>query len=253
MALVLPFNRDKQSVKIKSANPSLWRMPGTDDRTSIVGKTGSGKTTAGLFILSENKFYKQMPWIIIDYKGDELIEQVPARPISPNSPPPTEPGLYKLSASPFLEDEDPVDAFLKRVWHNGNTGLFFDEAYMLPDRYSRGSGGTLRALFTTGRSRKIPIISLTQRPVDVIKYNFSEASHHVIFRLPDKADRDTVRGRVPNEQFDRIFGKNGTGLPKFCSMWYDVSEDNSFTMLPFPHPDEIIARLQDAVKINRWT
>lgn len=253
MALVLPFNRDKQSVKIKSANPSLWRMPGTDDRTSIVGKTGSGKTTAGLFILSQTKLYKKMPVIIIDYKGDPMIEKVPAKIVRPDSPVPTEPGLYKLLASPFLEQDDPVEAYLKKVWHNGSTGLFFDEAYMLPDRYARSGGGTLRALFTTGRSRKIPIISLTQRPVDVIKYNFSEASHHVIFRLPDKADRDTVRGRVPNEQFDRIFGRNGTGLPEFHSMWYDVSADNSFTMLPFPHPDEVVGALQDAANINRWT
>ena len=248
---VLPFKR--KETKTAHADPSLWKMPGDDDRTSIVGKTGSGKTTAGLFILSQQKSYKKMPWIIIDYKGDDTIAKVPCKIISPDTPPPNEPGLYRLQASPFLQNEDPVDGFLKKVWANGHTGLFFDEAYMLPDRYGRSGGGTLRALFTTGRSRHIPIISLTQRPVDVIKYNFSEASHHVIFRLPDKADRDTVRGRVPNEEFDRIFGKSGTGLPKYHSMWYDVSEDNSFTMLPFPHPDEIVASLQDAAKINRWT
>jgi hypothetical protein len=235
------------------SDPAQWRLPGMDDRTSIVGKTGSGKTTAGLFILAQNKFYKKMPWIILDYKGDKTLAKIPARPLSPTAEPPKEPGLYRLYCSPFLQSEDPVDVFLKKVWHNGHTGLFFDEAYMLPDRYSRGAGGTLRALFTTGRSREIPIISLTQRPVDVIKYNFSEASHHVIFRLPDKADRDTVRGRVPNEEFDRIFKKDGTGLPRFHSLWYDVEKDNTFTMLPFPHPDAIVAQLQDAAKVNNWT
>jgi DNA helicase HerA-like ATPase len=228
-----------------------WRLPGLQDRTSIVGKTGSGKTTAGLFILSEMDLHK-FPWIILDYKGDDIIDRIPAIPLKVLSEPPTEPGLYKLECSPFLAREDPVEGFLKKVWRNGGTGLFFDEAYMLPDRYGRTEGGTLRALFTTGRSRRIPIISLSQRPLDVTKYNFSEASHHVIFRLPDKADRDIVRGRVPNEEFDRIFGKYGTGLPEFHSMWYDVTRDNVFQMLPFPHPDEVVERLQYVAKINRW-
>jgi len=231
---------------------SGWRLPGWTDRTSIVGKTGSGKTTAGLFLLSAMDLFKKMPWVIIDYKGDDIIAKIPARPLRMGSPAPTEPGLYKLECSPFLSREDPVEKFLKEVWHNGHTGLFFDEVYMLPDRYGRTEGGTLRALFTTGRSRKIPIISLSQRPVDVTKYNFSEASHHVIFRLPDKADRDIVRGRVPNEEFDALFGKFGTDLPEFHSMWYDVSADKVFQLLPFPHPDEIVERLQRAAKINRW-
>lgn len=228
------------------------RWPGVQDRTSIVGKTGSGKTTAGLFILSETALYEEMPWIIIDYKGDDIIAKIPAKPLRTGAAVPKEPGLYKLDCSPFLSKDDPVDDFLKEVWRNGHTGLFFDEAYMLPDRFGRTERGTLRALFTTGRSRHIPIISLSQRPMDVTKYNFSEASHHVIFRLPDKADRDIVRGRVRAEEFDRIFGRYGTGLPEYFSLWYDVSRDNIFTMEPFPHPREVIARFRYLADVNRW-
>jgi len=241
---VLPFKKQTQA---------QWRLPDETDRVSIVGKTGSGKTTAGLFLLSEMRLYEKVPWVVIDYKGDEHIAKIPMKPLRVNDPPPKEPGLYRLHASPFLEADDPVADFLKKVWANGETGLFFDEAYMLPDRFGRRGGGVLRALFTTGRSRKIPIISLTQRPLDVSKYNFSEASHHVIFRLPDKGDRDIVRGRVPNEKFDEHFGKQGTSLPEYHSCWYDVAKDNFFHMLPYPEPKEIIARLQEVGKINRWT
>ena len=229
-----------------------WRLPGDTDRTSVVGHTGSGKTTAGLFILSEQRLFEKMPWVIVDYKRDDTIARIPARPIRPDGPVPTEPGLFKLLASPFLEADDPVELFLRKVWEAGNTGLFFDEAYMLPDRFGRRGGGTLRALYTTGRSRHIPIISLTQRPLDVTKYNFSEANHHVIFRLPDKDDRKVVRGRVNGSEFDRIFGIDGADLPQYQSMWYDVSKDNTFEMLPFPHPDEVVDRLQYVAKINQW-
>jgi hypothetical protein len=107
-------------------------------------------------------------------------------------------------------------------------------------------------LFTTGRSRKIPIISLTQRPVDVTKYNFSEASHHVIFRLTDKCDQDTVRARVPHTEYDRLFrGENGR-LPRYHSLWYDVDNDRTFEMGPAPHPREIISELSRYAAATKW-
>lgn len=230
---------------------SEWRLPGEQDRVSIVGKTGSGKTVMGLHILREMQLYEKMPWVIIDYKGDDHIAKIPARILPPRSEPPKEPGLYKLSASPFQNANDPVDAFLKKVWHNGDTGLFFDEAYMLPDRYGRTDSGTLRALFTTGRSRHIPIISLSQRPVDVTRYNFSEASHHVIFRLNDKRDRDTVRQYVPQEHFDSAF-ESGTPLKKHHSLWYDVDEDNVFEMLPCPDPKTVVSRFRYLAEKTKW-
>src|SRR5208337_1441473 len=103
MGTLLKFrNKNKEDAATLEADPSLWKLPSDNDRTSIVGKTGSGKTTAGLFILSQNKFYKKMPWIIIDYKGDDMIAKIPARVIRPDANPPTEPGLYKINASPFL-------------------------------------------------------------------------------------------------------------------------------------------------------
>ena len=83
-----------------------WRLPGDQDRVSIVGKTGSGKTTAGLFLLNEMNSFEKMPWIIVDYKRDDLIEQIPACLLRVGGDPPKDPGIYKLECSPFLSHDD---------------------------------------------------------------------------------------------------------------------------------------------------
>jgi hypothetical protein len=231
---------------------SQWQLPGITDRVAICGKTGCGKTTAALFILAATQWFKKIPVIVIDYKDDEHIAAVPMKLLRAGANPPTEPGLYKLIAPDMqARRNDTVETFLQKVLDNGHTGLLFDEAHMLPDCSGRSDDGVLRPLFATGRSRIIPIISLTQRPVRVTRWNFSEASHHAIFRLNDKRDRDTVRGWVPNEEFDEAFGQGGTEMPKFHSLWYDVDRDLSFQMLPFPSPDEVIARLTRDAK-NNW-
>jgi hypothetical protein len=58
--------------KLSSNARRRWRLPGDLDRVSIVGKTGSGKTTAGLFLLNEMNSFTKMPWIIVDYKRDDF-------------------------------------------------------------------------------------------------------------------------------------------------------------------------------------
>ena len=230
---------------------SKWKPPGDQDRVSVVGKTGSGKTAMGLWLLKVSEIYKRMPFILIDYKGDDHISAINALPLTPKSPIPKEPGLYKLHADPFLTTDDPVDGFLRRVWHAGHCGLFFDEVYMLPDRYGRTESGTLRALYTTGRSRHIPIIALSQRPVDVTRYNFSEASQHYIFRLNDKRDRDTVRQYVPQDVFDGCFGGQSV-LGKYKSLLYDVDQDRCFSMMAAPHPRETVAALSKGAEKENW-
>jgi DNA helicase HerA-like ATPase len=227
-----------------------WELPDRDDRTAIVGKTGSGKTMFGVFLMLESRLYKQMPWVIFDYKGDSIIREIPAQIISIADQVPTDPGIYRVHLNPF-EDPEQVNQFLRRVWNNGRTGLFFDEAYMLPDRRALDEKSPLRAIYTTGRSREIPVIALTQRPVDVLRYNFTEASHHVVFSLNDKRDRDTVRAYVPQDAFDACFGR-GRKLPKYHSFWYDVDRDLYFEMKPGPDMSGLRALFEEAKKITKW-
>jgi DNA helicase HerA-like ATPase len=228
-----------------------WRLPGDRDRTSIVGVTGSGKTQFAVYLMLASRLYEKMPWIVFDYKGDELIGKLPAREIDPRNSPPKDPGMYRLHLNPF-DDPDIIKSFLGKVWSNGDTGLYFDEVYMLPDSRARSENQVLRALYTTGRSRRIPMMCLSQRPVDVIRYNFSEASHHVVFRLNDELDRKIVRGRVPYTPFEQAFSGE-TNLPKYHSFWYDVQRDLSFEMLPGPSEDVLMEMFEQVEKVQKWT
>ena len=72
----------------------MIRLPDDSKRLYIIGRTGSGKTVAGVWHLS-HRSWRKMPWVIVDYKGDELIARLPATEIR-NWKVPSEPGLYIL-------------------------------------------------------------------------------------------------------------------------------------------------------------
>ena len=52
-----------------------FRLPNFHQRTAIIGRTGSGKTQFGAWLLSHAPFDKQ-PYVMIDYKGDDLLNSI---------------------------------------------------------------------------------------------------------------------------------------------------------------------------------
>src|SRR4029077_19733455 len=151
--------------------------PGGDARTTIIGATGTGKSTCGVWLLSRQRFDKR-PWIAIDFKREALFDAVgipPIRELELNEQPPRRPGLYIVSPRP--DQDEALEAWLWRVWERENIGLFVDEAALMPDR------DAFRAVLQQGRSKRIPVIACTQRPVDVKRALFSEASFFAVYRL----------------------------------------------------------------------
>lgn len=200
--------------------------PGPSDQTVIVGSNGSGKTVFGIAFLA-TRDWDRRPWVIIDYKRDGLIARLPAEEIKPNDKPPKKPGLYVMRPRPDVDDLA-VRLFIHRCWEKERIGLFFDEGYMIPRRTPE-----FRYLLTQGRSKKIERIILSQRPVDMDRYVFSEGTYFAIFRLTDKRDRDTVTTMVPVRIDDR--------LGKFQCYFYSVRDHELTVLAPVPNEDEIIA------------
>lgn len=208
-------------------------LPSYDKRTAVIGSTGSGKTQFAVWLLSTRDFDIR-PWIIFDYKGDELIEDIGPQIISIHAPPPTKPGIYAVRPIPDLDDKA-VENFLWKVWAQGETGIYIDEGYMLGPR-----NPALNACLTQGRSKHIEMIILSQRPMWLSRFVFSEANYFAIFNLTDLDDRKTVR------RF--IGGRSISTLPKYNCLWYDVDKQEPCQFAPVPDRAAIIKTFENRLK-----
>lgn len=210
-----------------------FRFPGGDARTTVLGKTGSGKTTCGLWMLAHQRFDKR-PWIVFDFKREQTFDLVgfpPIQQIALTAKVPRKPGLYHVSPRPGQEDY--LEAFLWRVWSAQNVGLYVDEAYMMP------MGEAWPSILIQGRSMRIPVIACSQRPVNVARELFSEASFFCVYRMLDRRDYRTIEGFVPADI--------GTPLPKHAWHWYDVENDELLALKPVPAPDKVADQLRGAI------
>lgn len=203
------------------------RIADASKRTTILGRTGSGKTVAGIWHLSQRN-WRQMPWVILDYKGDSLIKKLPTKEIK-NWEIPDKPGLYVLRPIAKIDD-DLVEHFLWRMKERGNIGLYVDEGYMLP--YD-GKSDALNAILTQGRSLRVPTIILSQRPVWLSRFVITEADFFQVFWLNDTRDRITLESVIPAGIRER--------LPEYHSFYYDVGRDELLKLAPVPSENEILA------------
>jgi len=212
-------------------------MPNDESRTLVLGKTGTGKTQFSFYLLAWQNFDK-IPWVVIDYKKDKLftllLKAKLAKVLRVGESPPKAPGIYIYR--PILKADDAeVEAFLMEVYKRGNTGLYFDEGYAVPQ------GTALDALLTQGRSLKIPIIILYQRPVWLTKFGKSQADYVAVFHLKTGQDRLSVldfTGEIPTPD-GRVITAS-TRLPKYHCFWYDDVEDRAMILKPVPSKDDIM-------------
>lgn len=213
-----------------------FRLPRTDEHVAILGCTGSGKTTLASWVLSKSPF-DRMPYIAIDYKNDDLLAQIGRlKQLDLSEPIPEKPGLYVVR--PLPSDIDEMEKWLWKVWEKGHTGLYIDEAYLLPNKEA------IKNILAQGRSLRIPVIAASQRPVDVPRSIFTEASHIAVFRLNDKRDKKTVGEFTPDGMLDRR-------LPDYHSFWYSVKDHSADDLVPYhvlspvPQAEKIVEKINE--------
>lgn len=207
---------------------SEFDFPKTSEHTTIIGRTGSGKTQAGAWLMSHSNFH-EMPYIIVDFKGDKLLNSIGAKNISIYDKPPEKPGVYITKLEP--RELEPLEDFLYKVHAQGRTGLMFDEGFMVAKIRS------LESIYMQGRSLEIPIYTLTQRPSWISRYAFSEASHFAVGHLNDDRDQDKVT------HFFRKY--NAERTDKFHFQWYNVNDDKNFLLRPVESADTIRSRFEE--------
>lgn len=212
------------------------KLPNDSERLSIIGPTGSGKTVAAVWHLSMRNFDAK-PWIVYNFKDDSNIDGIPhARHIGIEEIP-IRPGVYVVHPKPHETDE--VENHMWEVWARQNMGVYVDEGYMVGN-----SNPAFRALLTQGRSRQIPIIVLSQRPVWMDRFVFSESEFFQVFNIRHKQDRKNVEEFVPHNL--------GKFLPPYHSYYYEVGANNGqgkLTVLkPVPPIDKLHAIFDQKLK-----
>ena len=201
-------------------------LPDDTQRLSVIGATGSGKTQAGLWHLSLRN-YDSKPWIVYDFKNDGLIGEIEEMAFHSNlgSPVPERPGVYIIHALPG--EEDAISEHMKRVWAAENVGVYIDEGYMIGN-----NNEGFRLILTQGRSKHIPMITLSQRPVWMDRFVFTESEFFQVFRLQNSGDVKKVEEYVPYDLSER--------LPRYHSYYYEAPENHLVKLRPVPDRDAIL-------------
>lgn len=162
-----------------------------DGRFLVVGRAGSGKST-----LARALAYSYRNVLVIDPKHEESLARsqtvYDVASFVALFPQRATRIVFRPDAS--LERAPDVGAVYARALAYGNTAIVNHEvmfyatsAWCLPE---------LRRAQIAGRSRRVPLWNLTQRPIDVHNVILSETTHVFLFDLLLETDRRKVAGIV---------------------------------------------------------
>jgi hypothetical protein len=229
----------------QSENQPAFAFPANDEHVTIVGRNGCGKTQLGCFLVGRKNLKKERV-VALDFKGDDLLNSLKYAKSVDGEKVPRKPGLYLRHFNRASPDQ--INDFLWRIWEEEETTVYIDEGYFVP----QGETDAYKGLLTTGRSKHIPVITLSQRPVRISRFALSEVSHVVVFDLNDRRDWRTLDEVLPDgftewkpEQFP------GPKLPRYYARWYNVKTDGRYVIEPVPSADEIRELIDDQLEPDR--
>jgi hypothetical protein len=225
-------------VEPSGRKPGELKAPNDTHRHCIFGRTGSGKTVAALWWL-QRRSYDRMPWIVFDWKCDENIEKIShAMDLKVTADPPKRPGIYVVRPLPEVDDKA-VDEMMWKILDRGRTGVYVDEGYMI-SMYNKA----YRALLTQGRSKRIPIITLSQAPAHISPFILRESEFIQCFHLQTPNDIKRMAEYMP--------GVNVSNLEQYHSVYWDVAANRTAFLAPVPPVDTIMARFDAKRPPRGW-
>lgn len=185
-----------------------------------------------------NRDYLDRPWIVYNFKTDRSIDSIPYKKDIELDEIPVKPGIYITHPQPDSQEE--IEAQMWEIWKRGGIGVYVDEGYMVGN-----NNPAFRAILTQGRSKEIPAIVLSQRPVWMDRFVFSESEFFQVFRLNHKQDRKNVEQFIPADI--------GNRLPAYHSYYYDVGENKVTVLRPVPSIETIYRSFESRLKRLRRT
>jgi hypothetical protein len=221
---------------------SEFFLPDDSQHILLIGKNGSGKTRAAVWHLAQ-KDLANSQWVVINHKREALINKVPGAVFLSvdEFPKPDEPGIYIYQPRAEIDD-DAVTQILWQVYERENIGVYIDEGTMINPR-----NPALNSLYTQGRSKRTPVITLSQRPARISRYAVSEATFYQVFQLTDRRDRQTIQEYIPTDLDDFMLPQNGNPriLKPYHSIYFNTYDDEPVIMAPVPDDDTILALIEE--------
>lgn len=189
-------------------------------------------------MLSESDFDIR-PHFMMDFKRDELISAIPyAKQITTKDKVPKQAGLYRVLSG---LDDPHLENFLGNIWNNGNAHIHIDETYMVPAR-----SAAFNAILTQGRSLRINMNCLSQRPSMCSRWIPSEAKNFYVFHMNDERDKKTISAFMPQDKVDL-----DTELPRYHAHWFNSPRRFYTQLTPVPETDIILERFNERLKPKR--
>lgn len=173
--------------------PGISPKGGQGEHVTLVGATGSGKTTLALQLLGYRSYV-----CVLGTKNEDagLYPELQGKGYVLTGKPELNyreqprvifrPKLADLSAESKAAQAEDFKAVLDQVFDEGRWCLYGDEIRYLSDNL--GLSKELDSLWLQGRSMGISMVVSTQRPVSIPVIAFESATHLFLFRATDRAN-----------------------------------------------------------------
>lgn len=195
------------------------------EHVTLIGTTGSGKTTLALAILPRRTYQL----VVATKPQDELITELTSRGFKlirewPPPPPQELPEYRKLIYWPPIESVDDIEPqkeaignLLRELYATGGWTVYLDEVRYVTE--FQGHKRLVELLWLQGRSMGLSVVASTQRPRHIPLAAYSQATHLFFWRDNDISnlrrisemgaqDVSTIQHHVANLEPHEVFYVN---------------------------------------------